>query len=176
MGWLPEMKTLDRVERMLGRARALALFGRRYSAGLCATGRLRLRLSGRVRLGRRVTFVGGMVPTELLVAPEGELVIGDECLFNYGCSIVVGRSVQVGARCMFASFVRVSDVTAGTAAPVVIGDDVWVAHGAIIEPGVSVGSGSVVSAGAVVTQAVPPGSLAIGNPARSMSLRLVAHP
>jgi acetyltransferase-like isoleucine patch superfamily enzyme len=73
---------------------------------------------------------------------------------------------------MFGSFVRLSDDSLGRMAPVVIEDDVWVAHGAIIEPGVTIGEGSVVSAGSVVTADVPPHSLAIGNPARAMSLEL----
>ena len=70
---------------------------------------------------------------------------------------------------MFGSLVRVTDRGQG---PVVIGDDVWIAHGAVIEPGVTIGSGSVVAAGSVVSRDVPPGSLAIGNPARCMSLSL----
>jgi maltose O-acetyltransferase len=56
----------------------------------------------------------------------------------------------------------------------VLGDDVWVAHGALIEPGVTIGDGAVVSAGAVVTSDVPPRTLAIGNPARVMPLSLAA--
>jgi maltose O-acetyltransferase len=71
--------------------------------------------------------------------------------------------------------VRVSDRHDCLAGPVVIGDDVWIAHGATIEPGVTVGSGSVVAAGSVVSCDVPPGSLAIGNPARCMSLSLRSH-
>ena len=59
-------------------------------------------------------------------------------------------------------------------APIHIGDDCWIAHGAVIEPGVTVGKGSVVAAGAVVTKDVPELSLALGNPARTMKLSTVA--
>ena len=49
--------------------------------------------------------------------------------------------------------------------PVVIGDDVWIGANAVVLPGVTIGSHSVVAAGAVVTRDVPPGSLAAGVPA-----------
>jgi acetyltransferase-like isoleucine patch superfamily enzyme len=54
--------------------------------------------------------------------------------------------------------------------PVVIGDDVWIAHAAIVEPGVRIGRGSVISAGSVVMEDVPDFSLAVGNPAHSVPL------
>ena len=50
--------------------------------------------------------------------------------------------------------------------PVVIGDDVWVGGGVIICPAVSVGSGSVIGAGSVVTRDIPDGVFAAGNPCR----------
>jgi maltose O-acetyltransferase len=46
---------------------------------------------------------------------------------------------------------------------------VWLAHGAVVEPGVTIGNGAVIGAGAVVTRDVPAGMLALGNPARVMS-------
>ena len=50
--------------------------------------------------------------------------------------------------------------------PVEIGSDVWVGGGAIILPGVRVGSRSVIGAGSVVTRDVPEGVFAAGNPCR----------
>lgn len=50
--------------------------------------------------------------------------------------------------------------------PVVIEDDCFIGHGAIILMGVTVGRGSIVGAGSVVTSDVPPGSVVAGNPAR----------
>jgi maltose O-acetyltransferase len=52
------------------------------------------------------------------------------------------------------------------AKPVTLETGCWVGLGAIVLPGVTVGHGSVVSAGAVVTQSVPPNSYVEGNPAR----------
>jgi maltose O-acetyltransferase len=50
--------------------------------------------------------------------------------------------------------------------PVTIGDDVWVGGGAIILPGVTIGSRAVIGAGSVVTRDVPAGVFAAGNPCR----------
>ena len=75
---------------------------------------------------------------------------------------------------MFAAMLRLTDRGEGASGPLTIGDDVWIAYGAVIAPGISIGSGSVISAGAVVTKDVPPHSLVIGNPARCVSLSLFA--
>jgi acetyltransferase-like isoleucine patch superfamily enzyme len=150
----------------------MLFIGCRGGQALCATGHVRVRRSGTAMLGARVTFLGGMIPSELAVAQGAVLTIGDDTIFNYGVSIVAHSAITIGRGCMFGSFVRLSDESFGRVAPVVLGDDVWVAHGAIIEPGVTIGDGSVVSAGSVVTADVPPRSLAIGNPARAMSLDL----
>ena len=50
--------------------------------------------------------------------------------------------------------------------PVVIGDDVWIGANAVILPGVTIGSHSVVAAGAVVTKDVPSGCVVAGVPAK----------
>lgn len=55
---------------------------------------------------------------------------------------------------------------------VVIEDDVWIGARAVIMPGVRVGRGSVVAAGAIVTKSVPPMSIVGGNPARVIRSRL----
>lgn len=53
-----------------------------------------------------------------------------------------------------------------TARGIVIDDDVWLASGVIVLDGVHIGRGSVVGAGAVVTEDLPPYSIAVGSPAR----------
>jgi maltose O-acetyltransferase len=117
-----------------------------------------------------------MIASSLVCHPGAILEIGSGSGFNYGISLEASQSVRIGKGCMFASMVRICDSAGPTkVAPVVIGDEVWVAHGAIIEPGVTVGSGSVIAAGAVVTGEVPPGMLAIGNPARCMRLEMAGR-
>lgn len=47
----------------------------------------------------------------------------------------------------------------------------WIGHGAIILPGITIGNGSIVGAGSVVTKDVPPWSIVVGNPARVLRPR-----
>lgn len=54
---------------------------------------------------------------------------------------------------------------------VVIGNDVWVGHGAIILPGVTIGTGAAIGAGAVVSRDVPDFAIAVGVPARVIRYR-----
>jgi maltose O-acetyltransferase len=56
--------------------------------------------------------------------------------------------------------------------PVLIEDDVWIGARAIILPGVTIGRGSVVGAGAVVAKSIEPFSIVVGNPARVIGSRL----
>ena len=52
------------------------------------------------------------------------------------------------------------------AAPITIGDNVWLGGGVIVCAGVTIGSNTVVGAGSVVPRDLPAGVLAAGNPAR----------
>ncbi len=164
---------VDATNRLIGRARAALIFrGAELGGSVCARGHVRFSSEGTVRMGPRVMFVDGMIPTELISHRGAELLIGESTLFNYGASIECFSRIEIGQRCMFASMVRVSDREGTRVAPIVIEDDVWIAHGAVIQPGVRIGAGSVVAAGSVVTQDVPARSMAVGNPARAMSLQL----
>lgn len=55
--------------------------------------------------------------------------------------------------------------------PVTLGNDVWIGHGAVVLPGVSIGSGAAVGAGSIVTKDVPPFAIVVGNPGRVLRLR-----
>ncbi|MFO0756287.1 MAG: acyltransferase [Byssovorax sp.] len=147
-----------------------AELGRRVYVG----GRLIVIAEGRLVIGEQTCFFGGMLPTEILCHPGATLSIGRESGLNYGVFIEARGAVRVGDRCKIGSMVRISDSGRDGIRPVTIGDDVWLAHGAVIEPGVTLGDGSVVSAGSVVTASIPAGSLAVGNPARVVRLDTTA--
>ena len=55
---------------------------------------------------------------------------------------------------------------------VILGDDVWIGHGAILLPGVRIGTGGAVGAGAVVTRDVPPFTIVAGVPAKTIRRRV----
>jgi acetyltransferase-like isoleucine patch superfamily enzyme len=169
-----ERGPLTKLHRALGVLRAGILF-RKAETGVRvnASGYVRVVAEGRIRLGDQVQFFGGMIPSRVVCQDGGELSIDSLSGFNYGVSIECTRMISIGKRCMFGSMSSVRDATKDKTAPVFIEDDVWVAHGAMIEPGVRIGAGSVVAAGSVVMTDVPPRSLALGNPAKSVGMDLV---
>lgn len=52
------------------------------------------------------------------------------------------------------------------AAPITIGNDVWIGGNVTFLPGVTVGDGTVIGAGSVVSRSIPSGVIAVGNPCR----------
>lgn len=76
--------------------------------------------------------------------------------------------VHVGARSLIAFEARIltHDRTRGLYLHTRVGEDCFVGGRSMILPGVEIGNGSIVGAGAVVTKSVPPGCIVAGNPAR----------
>ncbi len=91
-------------------------------------------------------------------------IVLDVCLVKIGDFALLGPSVQIytAMHPMNAELRRNQEF----AKPVEIGSDVWVGGGAIICPGVTIGSKSVIGAGSVVTRDIPGGVFAAGNPCR----------
>lgn len=54
---------------------------------------------------------------------------------------------------------------------IVIGNDVWIGHGAVILQGITIGNGAVIGANAVVTKDVPPYAVVVGCPAKIIKYR-----
>ena len=102
--------------------------------------------------------------------------LGENVFFNFNCIVLDVCSVRVGDRTLFGPAVQIYTATHPMDAetrrrveygrPVEIGSDVWVGGGAIILPGVTIGSRTVIGAGSVVTRDVPEGVFAAGNPCR----------
>jgi maltose O-acetyltransferase len=102
--------------------------------------------------------------------------LGERVFFNFNCIVLDVCRVRIGSYSLFGPAVQIYTPmhpldanlrrTQEFGKPVEIGSDVWVGGGAIILPGVSVGSRSVIGAGSVVTRDVPEGVFAAGNPCR----------
>ncbi|WP_435015697.1 sugar O-acetyltransferase [Tundrisphaera sp. TA3] len=102
--------------------------------------------------------------------------LGERVFFNFNCVVLDVCPVTIGDFTLFGPAVQIYTATHPMNAqlrrsqefskPIAIGSDVWVGGGAIICPGVSIGSRSVIGAGSVVTKNIPDGVFAAGNPCR----------
>lgn len=134
-----------------------------------------IRLVG-IRIGASTAF-GGRLEVQGVGRPASRITIGSFCWFNAGCTLDASAPITIGDRVAFGQEVMVitnthelgpSDWRAGplVAHPVTIEDGVWLGARSIVLPGVTVGKGAIVAAGAVVNRDVPPDSLVAGVPAR----------
>lgn len=132
-----------------------------------------LQLWGLFVFGRRVGILGPFT----VVNPRN-VRIGSDCGINHNVfilghsKVVIGNGVVLSAGAMLIDsglhldgFAK-ADLPAHFDSYVIIEDGAWIGAGAIILPGVTVGTKSVVGAGSVVTRDVPPYSVVTGNPAR----------
>lgn len=111
------------------------------------------------------------------------LEIGDNVAINRGCEfytsyhlskkIYIGDNVTISPNVKFYGaaqdyhYLPMPD----TADDIFIEDDCWICANSIVLQGVTVGKGSVIGAGSVVTRNIPPYSVAVGNPARVIKSR-----
>jgi len=133
----------------------------------------------RRRLLRELFSVGG--DTVWMQPPffcdyGSNIELGERVFFNFNCIVLDVCSVRIGSFSLFGPAVQIYTPMHPFNAelrrreefgkPVEIGSDVWVGGGAIILPGVRIGSRAVIGAGSVVTRDVPEGVFAAGNPCR----------
>ena len=85
------------------------------------------------------------------------VTVGSHCALTDGVKIFTHGGARVG---------RVKYPKFDVFGKVVIGDYVYIGTNSLIMPGVSIGDGSLVAAGSVVTKSVPPGVVVGGNPAK----------
>jgi maltose O-acetyltransferase len=102
---------------------------------------------------------------------------GDNLYINYDCTILDCNTVHFGNNVLLAPKVQIYTAYHPTdpdlrlsgkelAAPVKIGDNVWLGGGVIVCPGISIGSNVTIGAGSVVTKNLPDNVVAAGNPCR----------
>ncbi len=102
---------------------------------------------------------------------------GDGFYMNFGGVILDCNRVDIGEKVMCGPSVQIYTATHPTnpevrlsglelAAPVQIGNNVWIGGGAIVCPGVTIGDDTTIGAGSVVVQDIPARVVAAGNPCR----------
>jgi maltose O-acetyltransferase len=104
------------------------------------------------------------------------IFLGQRVFFNFNCVVLDVCAVRIGDFTLFGPAVQIYTATHPLEAelrrtrefakPVTIGSDVWVGGAAVILPGVTIGSRSVIGAGSVVTRDIPDEVFAAGNPCR----------
>jgi acetyltransferase-like isoleucine patch superfamily enzyme len=106
---------------------------------------------------------------------EGRIHIGDYCMICPGVRISSAAEIIIKDSCMIASKAYITDcdwhdiydrISPGKNIPVRIEENVWLGDSAIVCKGVTIGANSVVGAGSVVVNSVPPNAVVAGNPAR----------
>ena len=111
---------------------------------------------------------------------KGQFRMGNNCIINQKCrldnrsGIYIGDNVSISAEtCILTADHDVNSCNfVGRNRPVVIEDYVYIGTRAMILPGVTLGKGSVVAAGAVVTRNVAPHTVVAGVPARVIKTRI----
>jgi acetyltransferase-like isoleucine patch superfamily enzyme len=118
-----------------------------------------------------------------VVTEEGRVSLGEYSFLGRGTELDCAESIVVGRHVLVAPGVFITDHSHGMAPgslmatqpcpakAVVIEDDVWLGAHSVVLPGVTIGSGAVVAAGAVVTRDVAPRAVVAGVPARLLRYR-----
>ncbi len=99
----------------------------------------------------------------LWAGKKSKITIGDNTMISPGVFIISDNHGIKKNQLM-----RLQD---GVEEDIAIGSDVWIGAFAIILPGVHIGDGAVIGAGAVVTKDVPPYTIVAGNPAKKIGER-----
>lgn len=132
---------------------------------------------GQLIIGERARLVSTITALELVAAPNATLEIGAGAFINYGVSIAARQSVRIGPACSIGTYAIIMDSDfhrleperrnePPVTRPVILEENVWLGARVIVLPGVTIGAGSAIGAGSVVTRDIPPRSLAVGAPAR----------
>ena len=102
--------------------------------------------------------------TMLHASPNAKICIGSHCMISYYvCLRTLAHNYSDLSVPMKHQGQEEKDI--------VIGDDVWIGYGAQIMPGVKVGDGCVIGAGAIVTKDCDPYGVYVGVPAKKIKTR-----
>ncbi len=113
------------------------------------------------------------IPVKIHVATDASIIFGDKVFINSRVHISCSTKIQIGTHCDIADECLIIDNDyhdvgnmPAKQAPIIIEDNVWLASRVIVLKGVTIGEGSVIGAGSIVTKSIPPFSFAAGSPAK----------
>ena len=117
------------------------------------------------------------IKSNVIIQGSGRLVIGENSYISSFCVIGVNEYIEIGANVMIADCVSIRDtdhifsniekpiISQGKITqPIIIKDNVWIGHGVVITKGVTIHTGAIIGANAVVTKDVPENSIIGGIP------------
>jgi len=155
-----------------------------FASWLPQSGRLKLAKKIRGFFAKRIVLhFGKNVNIEKKASFTPGLSIGDNSGIGISSEIngpvTIGKNVMMGPEVVIYTsghrFDRIDipmmEQGSTDTEPVIIGDDVWIGRRVIIMPGVRIGTGCVIGAGAVVTKNVPDYSVVGGVPAKIIKVR-----
>lgn len=107
-----------------------------------------------------------------------DTIIGDHCFLDGRSPLKIGNHVGIASQVLIYNDEHDinSDDYGNSFGPVEIGDYVFIGPRAIILPGVKIGKGAVVAAGAIVTKDIPEYEIWGGVPAKKISDRHIKNP
>ena len=129
-------------------------------------------------------YPSSRLTSNVVIQGSGKFELGQNSFIMPYCVISVNEKIIIGKNVMIADFASIRDddhrfdnvdvpmIEQGMAtSPIIIEDDVWIGHGAIVLRGVNIGTGAIVAAGAVVTKDVPAYAIVGGVPAKIIKYR-----
>ncbi|NNJ11086.1 acyltransferase [Chloroflexales bacterium ZM16-3] len=124
---------------------------------------------GSILMGTPLLYGEGKIIRQLHIG--GYTVINIGCVFDLSGPIMIGDHVAIGHEVMFLTSSHQIDKAIHRAgplftAPITIEDGAWIGARSVVMPGITIGAGSIVGAGAIVTKDVPPNTMVGGVPAR----------
>ena len=141
---------------------------------------LLLRAFGARLLAKKGSYVS--IQPGVSIASPWNLCVGDLSSIGNNSWVYALDKITIGEKTCIGEYVKLltgyHDITTWNfqfkTKPITIGSCVWIATGAIVRPGVTVGDGAVVAAGAVVTKDVEPWTVVGGNPAKFIKKRVIS--
>lgn len=183
--WARRWWWYQRSRRPWNRARLHLELARRqaFARGPMHGNVLEMLREGRLTIGPHALFEPGV----WLTSDAGRIAIGGGALLNLDVMVAAVERIEIGAHCMLANGCLITDGNHrfddpqrpvpwqgfSTKGPTILGDNVWLGANVVVTSGVTIGRRSVIGANSVVTESIPPFSVAAGAPAKV--LRTVSY-